>query len=240
MKRNLFLFTGLGFIGLNLIEYFKDKDYKITIFGKKKKYPFKIKLKSKKITPIYKNILNINNIKKYDFKDSIIIFTTLNSTKENFLNKFDRILEFISKKNIKKIILLSTVGVYGNNKSGKIQILDKYSQNCYKAEKICQKKFKNTTILRVGNLFGSLRPKPGTIEKICMQYMNIKKFKFFKYETTRSYLSINEFCRIIEKLIEKKSYSNIYNITNNNYILNTKEVINCFEILYKKNYITKK
>ena len=49
MKRNLFLFTGLGFIGLNLIEYFKDKDYKITIFGKKKKYPFKIKLKSKKL-----------------------------------------------------------------------------------------------------------------------------------------------------------------------------------------------
>ena len=83
MKRNLFLFTGLGFIGLNLIEYFKDKDYK-NYYIQEKKYPFKIKLKSKKITPIYKNILNINNIKKYDFKDSIIIFTTLNSTKEKF------------------------------------------------------------------------------------------------------------------------------------------------------------
>jgi len=237
MKRNLFLLTGLGFVGLNLIEFFKHKNYKIKIFGKKKKYPFKIKFKSKNVTPVYKNVLNVDNIKKYDFKNSIIIITTLNSTKEKFLKEFDRLLEFIKKKNIKKIILLSTVGVYGNNRSGKIRILDKYSNISYKAEKIFRLKFKHATILRVGNLFGPLRPKPGTIEKICMQCLNISKFKFFKYQTTRSYLSIDEFNIIIEKIIKKKRCSNIYNITSNNYIMNLKKIINFFENFYKKKIV---
>ena len=50
MKSNLFLFTGFGFLGLNLARYFKDKKYKVTIIGKKEKFPFKTKFISKKIS----------------------------------------------------------------------------------------------------------------------------------------------------------------------------------------------
>ena len=43
MKSNLFLFTGFGFLGLNLARHFKGKRYKVSIIGKKVKFPFKTK-----------------------------------------------------------------------------------------------------------------------------------------------------------------------------------------------------
>ena len=57
MKSNLFLFTGFGFLGLNLARHFKGKRYKVSIIGKKEKCPFKTKFTSKKVRLIHKDIL---------------------------------------------------------------------------------------------------------------------------------------------------------------------------------------
>ena len=39
MKRKLYLFTGFGFIGLNILNYLKNDKFKLNIIGRKKKYP---------------------------------------------------------------------------------------------------------------------------------------------------------------------------------------------------------
>ena len=48
MKRTIFLFTGFGFIGLNLIRILKKK-FNIKVFGNKINYPFKLKLLENKV-----------------------------------------------------------------------------------------------------------------------------------------------------------------------------------------------
>ena len=53
MKRKLYLFTGFGFIGLNILNYLKNDKFKLNIIGRKKKYPFKIFIDKKKF-----NIIN--------------------------------------------------------------------------------------------------------------------------------------------------------------------------------------
>ena len=237
MKSNLFLLTGFGFLGLNLARYFKDKKHKVSIIGKKEKYPFKTKFTSKKVRLIHKDIFSSRLMNNYDLNNSVVVLTTLNSKKKNFLEKFKNLTTIISNKKPKKIIFISSVGIYGNSRLGKINILDQYSKNCYEAEKICKKKFVNLTILRAGNIFGILRPKPGTIEKILMQYLEIKKFKFYKYETIRSYISIDEFCKIIEKTINLTDNGNTYNVSNNKFIFSVKDVLKFFYKHYGRKII---
>ena len=234
MKSNLLLFTGFGFLGLNLAKFFKYKNFKISLIGKKKKYPFKIKFKTKKIKLIYTDIFDFKRINELEIKNSIIIITTLNYNNKNFFFKFKKFINLLVKKKPKKIILISSVGVYGNYKSNKISILNQYSKNCLLAENICKKKFKNISILRVGNLFGILRPKPGIIEKISMQFLNIKSYKFYKVDTIRSYLPVNELSYVIEKIILKNRNPQICNLTNNNFIFGIQEVLDLFCRYYKK------
>ena len=86
MKSNLFLFTGFGFLGLNLGRYFKAKKYKVSIIGKKVKFPYKTKFTSKKIRLIHKNIFNSRLMNNHDLNNSTVVLTTLNSKKKNFLS----------------------------------------------------------------------------------------------------------------------------------------------------------
>lgn len=234
MKSNLFLFTGFGFLGLNLAKYFKYKNFNISLIGKKKKYPFNIRFKTKHINLIYSDIFNLKKVNDLKIENSIIVLTTLNNNNKDFFVKFKRFINLLVKKKPRKIILISSVGVYGNYSSNKISILNQYSKNCILAENICKKKFKNIFVLRVGNLFGILRPKPGLVEKISMQFLKIKYYKFYKVDTIRSYLPINELSSVIEKIILKNKNSQTCNLTNNNFIFSTQDVLNLFCKYYKK------
>ena len=64
MKRNIFLFTGFGFLGLNLIRILKKK-FDIKIFGRKINFPFKLKLPKNKINFITCDFLDIKKLHKY-------------------------------------------------------------------------------------------------------------------------------------------------------------------------------
>ena len=198
MKRKLYLFTGFGFIGLNILDYLKNDKFKLNIIGRKKKYPFKILINNKKLNIINQNIFDIKKLNKLKFTDSIVVLSTLNSKEKNFQKKFNKLVKFLSEKKLRKVILISSVSIYGNTNIRKFQLKNQYSKNIFFAEKICIKNFDNLKILRVANLFGILRIKPGIIEKIILQYLKIDKFKFFKEDTFRSFVSIDDFVKILK------------------------------------------
>ena len=123
MKSNLFLFTGFGFLGLNLAKYFKYKNFNISLIGKKKKYPFNIRFKTKHINLIYSDIFNLKKINDLKIENSIIVLTTLNNNNKDFFVKFKRFINLLVKKKPRKIILISSVGVYGNYSSKMFPII---------------------------------------------------------------------------------------------------------------------
>lgn len=211
MKRNILLLTGNGFIGHNLIKSLNKKKNKISIFIKKENN-FKI---PKNIQIFKKNIFQIKNIQ---VKNSIVILTTLNNSDKDFKLKFKLLLDKIKKSNPKKIVLISSVSVYSKKSNN-------YSKNCRIAEHECKKEFNNLIILRVGNIFGELRPKPSYIEKIIISSINRSNFAENKLNLTRSYIYIGEFCKAISKVIKHEIVcSNIYNLTNKNYIFSSYQV----------------
>ena len=140
MKRKLYLFTGFGFIGLNILNYLKNDKFKLNIIGRKKKYPFKIFINKKKFNIMNQNIFNIRKLKNLEFADSIVILSTLNSNNKNFQKKFKKLVTFLSEKKLRKIILISSVSIYGNTNIRKIQLKNQYSKNTFFAEKICIKR----------------------------------------------------------------------------------------------------
>ena len=232
MKRKLYLFTGFGFIGLNILDYLKNDKFKLNIIGRKKKYPFKILINNKKLNIINQNIFDIKKLNKLKFTDSIVVLSTLNSKDKNFQKKFNKLVKFLSEKKLRKVILISSVSIYGNTNIRKFQLKNQYSKNIFFAEKICFKNFDNLKILRVANLFGILRIKPGIIEKIILQYLKIDKFKFFKEDTFRSFVSIDDFVKILKIIINYKSDKKIYNISNENYVYSIKKFLKTFNKIY--------
>ena len=167
--------------------------------------------------------LDIKKLQKYNFKNSNIILTTTASNKRNFLDKYELLIKFLKNKHPNKIILISSVSIYGN-KFPKKSLLNDYAKNCFKIEKICKKYIKNLIILRVSNIFGILRIKPGLIEKLSLQYLNIKKFKFYEYNTTRSYIPVDELCFIIKSFLKSKKINGTYNVSNSRYFLDVKKL----------------
>ena len=131
--------------------------------------------------------------------------------------------------------MISSVSVYSKK-------LNNYSKNCKIAENECKKKFNNLTILRAGNIFGELRTKPSYIEKIIISSINKENLVENRLNLTRSYIYIDEFCRATSKIIDKKTInSNIYNLTNPNYIFSSYQVRKIIsECLEVKIQITKK
>lgn len=232
MKRTIFLFTGFGFIGLNLIRILKKK-FNIKVFGNKINYPFKLKLLENKVKFIKCDFLDIKKLRRYNFKNSNIILTTTDSNKKGFLNKYKKFIKFLKSKDPKKIILISSVSIYGN-KFPKKSLLNDYAKNCYKIENICKRHIKNLIILRVANIFGILRISPGLIEKLSLQYLDIKKFAFYKYNTTRSYIPVDELCLIIKSFLNSKRMNGTFNVSNSSYFLDVEKTLGFFEIFYKR------
>ena len=223
MKKKLLLLTGQGFLGLNFIKNFKKKFY-LTIAGtfNNKLINYKI---SKKVKIINKNIFKI---KKFKNNGSYVIITTLNSTEANFYNKFKVLIKNLKITNPKKVILISTA-VIKNKKQVKFNSdLYKYIKNAEVAEKICSENFNNLIILRVSNIFGPLKNKPSFIEKIIISSTNKSNFIYYKFNLIRSYIYVDEFCKIIKKILDTKMKKNLYYISNKNFILSTNQILKVF------------
>ena len=111
MKRKLFIFGGFGFIGLNLNKNLSNR-FKITLIGHNNK-----KYKPKNCNRIISNIFNFNVLNKLSFNESYVVLPILYSKlNKNTLQKyFENLIDLLLYKKVSKIILLSSVSVYGSS-----------------------------------------------------------------------------------------------------------------------------
>tara|TARA_Y100001958_G_C21224437_1_gene549800 strand:- start:623 stop:1516 length:894 start_codon:yes stop_codon:yes gene_type:complete len=213
-----------GFIGRNLINYYKNKK-KINL----------ICLSSKKNNERQKNInwvqldKNYHSLKnkKYNF-NTIFISTGIGSVGKSNINKekirekkiFNNLLSFIKKNNQKcKIVFFSSYSVYGDVKkkskeNDKLKPLSTYAKNKINFEKKL-KKLKNfeVIIFRLTSLYGPYLKKQliwDTLQKV-----NKKKKMIFKGtgNESRDFIYIDDAIKAFALLLRKKIKNN-YEIFN--------------------------
>ena len=181
-----------GFIGKHLYKYLKQKNYT-------KNISFKDINKIKSKLDNYDFIINTSINKNYIFK--------------RYNKKFDNDLKITDYINNNRTIycLLSTRKVYKNGpnlkENSKILPKSNYSKNKLITEKKISKKFKNNLlILRPSNIIGDTN----STKRIHKTFIDIfqkniqKGFIYDNEKNFKDFLSINKFCEIIEKIINKK------------------------------------
>ncbi len=163
---------------------------------------------------------------------------------DNNLQATKTIISFC-KNNESKLIFASSTSVYGpqstlvdeNCSENELQPQTPYADIKLKEEKIISSTFKNNPsyiILRLGTIYGF---SPGirfhtAINKFCLQACMNKPLTVWKtaIEQQRPYLSLNDFNRSIQHIINKNLFeNNIYNILSHN-----KQVKEIIEIINQK------
>ena len=190
------------------------------------------------------DIYNINKLPPHLLKHSIVINASLMSEipLKEFKNKYLKLCQHLNEASISKLILLSSISVYGNknkvikNEKLKISPISKYSKRCFAAENISNKIFEDKCItLRISNVFGKYRLDKGTIEKILSNFLFKTKHILNNSKYKRTYISATSLVEIIFILINKKIKKNlVLNIGNPNYIFEFKQILSRTEKIFKK------
>jgi len=237
IKKNI-LITGFdGFLARNLVKKIDFNEYNLYGIGNSKKKYHKNFLSIKKKI----NTKNLNFFKKK--KIDIIVHCAGSPKvgleynedfKKNALTTFE-ILEFARSSLRKpKIIIASSLAVYGNNYKNKIKenfYLNPYSfygLNKKISEEIClfySKNFNiNILILRIASIFG-IGLKKQFIYEATKKMLN-NNFNFWgSGNETRDYINIEDICEIIRRSLKKNFYgSKIINCGTGN-VYKTRDII---------------
>lgn len=238
MKKKNILITGFnGFLGRNLIKKINYNQYNIYGIGNSKKKKYKNIL-------FIKNKINSKNLNFFKKKKIDIIIHCAGSPKvgleynkdfkKNALTTFE-ILEFARTSLYKpKIIIASSLAVYGNNYKNKIKEnfnLDPcsfYGLNKKISEEIClfySKNFNiNILILRIASVFG-VGLKKQFIYEATKKILN-NNFNFWgSGKETRDYINVKDICEIINRLLKKNFHgSKIINCGTGN-VYKTRDII---------------
>lgn len=228
--KKIFITGATGFIGKNLIENLKGKNYFITCLvrkiSNKKDIDFLLKNNAK---IIYGDILNIKSlIKPIKQADTIIhiagILGSFNRKENDYINinitgTKNIVNECNKYKNKKRLIYCSSAGVLGNIINGNENSIPNptniYEKTKLDAEKIV-KKYSNYIILRPEFLYGKYD------NHVLNLFNSIKKKHFFLIGKGNSLLHptyIDDLINIIEKIIENKDIKNeTFIIAGNNII----------------------
>lgn len=219
-KKNILILGANGLIGRFFFENL-NKNYNVNGLSHKKtnnKKIFKTNYKN-----FSKKILTIIN--QADFIINCIgESNNENRMKEININVLKNITSQIrNKKKYRTFVHLSTCGVYGaSNQKREINEKTKsiytslYSKTKIEGERILSKNLKGVAtliILRPSQIIG-LNMKNTSIKKL---YFFIKKKLFFFVNNKNSfysYIFADDLLNVINKLITKKTYNNIYNISN--------------------------
>ena len=205
MKKKVIIIGKKSFVGSNLFNFFKRKKFRTKILS-------------------YKEFIYLNQsfLKNFDYIINCSIHKNYTNRKYNIKYDFDY---HIAKKIIElncKLIFLSSRRVYkpskNINEKAKLQPSCLYSKN----KTITEKKLinilnKRVLILRISNLIG-LNPHHRRLRKIHDTFMNIflrsirKNYIYDNREIYKDFLSIEKFCLITEKLINKEAFG-IYNVS---------------------------
>ncbi len=229
--KNILITGGAGFIGSNLAEFLYKKKFNIFIvddlsIGKREN------LSNNKIKFYKTNLTKINNLK---FKNSIDVIIHLAAKAEILITKkkekiytksnleaLQILLNFASKKKVKKIIFASSASIYGDTKNKKID--EKFRsdpKHFYAYTKLIGEQMIinyskinniNYTILRFFNIYG--KNSVAVVAKFIAQKLQKKKITIFgDGKQKRDFLHIKDLNEAIYKsIIMKKSNNEIYNL----------------------------
>lgn len=229
--KNILITGGAGFIGSNLAEFLYKKKFNIFIvddlsIGKREN------LSNNKIKFYKTNLTKINNLK---FKNSIDVIIHLAAKAEILITKkkekiytksnleaLQILLNFASKKKVKKIIFASSASIYGDTKNKKID--EKFRsdpKHFYAYTKLIGEKMIinyskinniNYTIFRFFNIYG--KNSVAVVAKFIAQKLQKKKITIFgDGKQKRDFLHIRDLNEAIYKsIIIKKSNNEIYNL----------------------------
>ena len=226
-----------GFIGRNLINYYKTKKVNLICLSSKKNNK---KQKNIKWIKLDKNYHFLKN-KKYNF-DTIFISTGVGTVGKSYMNKekirekkiFNNLLSLVKKNNQKcKIVFFSSYSVYGDVKkkskeNDKLKPLSSYAKNKINFEKKLQK-LKNfeVIIFRLTSLFGPYLKKQliwDTLQKV-----KLKKRMIFNGSGNelRDFIYIDDAIEAFDLLLRKKNKTN-YEIFNcgTGKSINVKKIVN--------------
>ena len=224
--KNKILITGSNsFIGNEIIKYLNKHNYNIIGTYRRRK-----KFISKKI-----KLVRLDLNEKITFKEKINILihcasvTPINEKRESYfkINQtgFQNLLNLCLKLKCKKIILISSVAVYGDVKKiiteksftkGK----SKYAKSKIKMENILFKFAKknkiNSTIIRLSQVIGN-KSVNNYFSDLKKKISNHKKIKISlqpKKDYFNNLCHINDLCINIKKLIDKKIIKKNYEVFN--------------------------
>jgi len=131
------------------------------------------------------------------------------------------ILEYCIRKNVKKIIFVSTY-VYGNPKYSPVDEKhvinphDTYTKSKYLAEKLCELYSKNfdlnVTILRPFNIFGKTLPNGFLISNLLKSVKTDEKITIVNKNSKRDFLYVDDFVDVILNIKDYDFKFEIFNI----------------------------
>ena len=244
-RLNFFITGAAGFIGSHVCESLVElyKDSKFILFDKltyaaNRKYLSKI-IKKKNVIFFKGDLLDFKNLQKKLKNIDIAINIAAEShvdnsfgnsllfTKTNTLGTHS-FLEACRKKNIQKIIHVSTDEVYGENlgkpfkEDQNLNPTNPYSASKAAAEMIVNSykhAYKmNITLIRANNIYGTRQYPEKLISKSLFCFLNKKKMTIHgNGNSYRYYLSVHDFCDGLIKIIQKGKRNEIYNIAANKF-----------------------
>jgi nucleoside-diphosphate-sugar epimerase len=231
-KETKILITGTnGFLGKNILNYIKKKEYKIFSIVRKKKlnYPKNFLTVESDIGNL--NIHTLDKIKK--FKPTIVLNLAWNGIPDySYENCFKNIKEQISFfnnikkiKSIKKIICIGSCWEYPE-KIGKCKVKNKLNmesyfswskQTIYNFIKLITKKNKIDLVwFRIFFMYGRYQKNSSLIPLIILSLKNKKFPKINNPQNRNDFIFVDDVCEAIMFAIKKKNINGIFNLGSGN------------------------
>jgi len=223
MNKN-FLVTGAsGFIASHIADYLTKKNFKVTLFDKRKS-PYK--KKNQKM--IIGNLNNYRDIIKATKKQNTILHFAASAdltesnekpfeTIENNVFGTLNLIRSCVKNKVKKIFYASSI--YAISEQGGIYSTSKLSSEMI-IEQLCKKFNIKFVILRFGTVYGERANKFNTVKNFVDNAKKYKKiFRNTQGNEIRSYINVHDVTKIIYILNKKKHENAYFNIFGNRKII---------------------
>jgi nucleoside-diphosphate-sugar epimerase len=195
-----------GFIGRHLVNYLSDK-YQVTALIRSNSIPgFKL---TGGVEVKVADLTDKNSLKRSIEKGSVVVNLAANpyDPKKSFevnVNGTKNLVEVCIEKNVEKLIQVSSQAVKIKNKGV-------YATTKLESESVVENSKLEYVILRPSLVYGS--GEKGLFNKIKLLVNNLPIIPVFGSGGEKVYpLSVNDFCKAVEKVIENKSKEKIYDL----------------------------
>lgn len=227
MKKKLLIAGGSGFIGSHLIESLLSHKFTITSISLNKHKSF---LRHKGVKYIYLDVSNYKNLEKKITKNFDIFINLSGHVDHHNKNKVIKshyygcrnLAELAVKRKVDTFIQVGSSSEYGKNKRAHSEKFvckpnSFYSLAKYKSTKFLEAFTKKNEInfvtLRPYQIYGAGQEANRLIPFVIKSCLKNKKFACTDGTQFRDFLHINDFTRLIKKIIlSKKTTSGVYNV----------------------------